>query len=73
MIRFIEEQTYVDYLTDFVLYHDSGGTAGEVAVHEAAGSTAASILVSAPAGEHQIDVIKPAAVHELGETCPCEP
>ncbi|MGD7035300.1 baseplate J/gp47 family protein [Methylotuvimicrobium buryatense] len=73
LIRFIEEQTYVDYLTDFVLYHDSGGTAGEVAVHEAAGSTAASILVSAPAGEHQIDVIKPAAVHELGETCPCEP
>lgn len=73
LIRFIEEQTYVDYLTDFVLFHDSGGQAGEVAVHEAEGSTAASILVSAPAGEHQIDVIKPAAVHELGETCPCEP
>lgn len=73
LIRFIEEQTYVDYLTDFVLFHDSGGAAGEVAAHEAEGSTAASILVSAPAGEHQIDVIKPAAVHELGETCPCEP
>ncbi|WP_404361392.1 baseplate J/gp47 family protein [Methylotuvimicrobium sp. KM1] len=73
LIRFVEEQTYVDYLTDFVLYHDSGGAAGDVAVHDAAGSTAASILVSAPAGEHQIDVIKPAAVHELGETCPCEP
>lgn len=73
LIRFIEEQTYVDYLTDFMLYHDSGGAAGEVAVDEAQGSTAVSVLVSAPTEKHQIDVIKPAAVHELGETCPCEP
>jgi hypothetical protein len=55
LIDFIEELPYVDFLTDFELYHiKSDGTTTKV--DEALASTARSILVSVPAIEHDLTV-----------------
>jgi hypothetical protein len=77
LINFVEEQPYVDYVTDFKLSHtytklDNSGSESEVVdpdVAEIKGSKALSILVSA--GHHAIEVIKPAQEEKTGETCPC--
>jgi len=61
LINLVEEQPYVDYLTDFALFHsfiDRNGNAQRVETNEAEGSTAVSILVSVPATDHQIDPIE---------------
>jgi hypothetical protein len=55
LIDFIEELPYVDYLTDFEIIHiQSNGVSKKV--QEAVASTARSVLVSVPAGEHQLNV-----------------
>jgi hypothetical protein len=55
LIDFIEELPYVDYLTDFEIIHiQSNGVSKKV--QEAVATTARSVLVSVPAGEHQLNV-----------------
>lgn len=57
LINFIEERPYVDYLTDFTLFHTPGEGAAEQQVpEEALASTARSVLVSAAANRHAFDV-----------------
>jgi hypothetical protein len=75
LINFVEEQHYVDYVTDFQLFHgfdDIDGVAQTVEKNEVEGSKAVSILVSSHANKHIIQVIKPAAEETPGEKCPCE-
>ena len=73
LIHFVESQPCVDYVTDFCLYQDIPcQPPGSVDLDEAAGSRAVSILVSAPAGRHQITVIKPAPDPALAESCGCD-
>jgi len=77
LINFVEEQPYVDYVTDFKLSHtytkpDSNGLEIKVVdldVAEIEGSKAVSILVSAK--HHIIYVINPSQEETPGETCPC--
>ena len=64
LINFVEEQPYVDYVTDFELFHvflNMDGTKQTIAKNEVEGSKAVSILVSVPATQHDIQAIKPAA------------
>ncbi|MDP2179848.1 baseplate J/gp47 family protein [Methylicorpusculum sp.] len=70
LINFVEEQAYVDYVTDFLMFHDIGDVKSNVNTDVAEGSTAVSILVSA--AEHSIDALNPAGLQSSGETCPCE-
>ncbi|MES3020481.1 MAG: baseplate J/gp47 family protein [Pseudomonadota bacterium] len=72
LINFVEERPYVDYLTDFQLFHDIGGVRGTSDLNEVAGSLAVSILVSAPAIRHAVEVLHPAALGAAAEHCPCE-
>ncbi|HMB62277.1 MAG TPA: hypothetical protein VKN36_04330 [Eudoraea sp.] len=61
LIDFIEELPYVDYLTDFELFHIK--SSGEITkVDEAIASTGRSILVSVPAVKHDLTVILKANV-----------
>ena len=46
LINFVEEQPYVDYLTDFQLFHDINNVAGTEDKQEIEASKAVSILVS---------------------------
>ena len=71
LINFVEELPYVDYVTNFHLFQKvDGQELGDQ--NEVEGSKAVSILVSAPASEHTITAIKPAAAEAPGEQCPCE-
>jgi hypothetical protein len=72
LIDFVEDQPYVDYVTDFEMFQDIGGAAGSSDLDEAQGSRAVSILVSAPAARHEITVIKAGQEVALVESCPCE-
>lgn len=72
LINFVEEQPYVDYVTDFQLFQDIGGIKGTANLVEAKGSLAISILVSVPADQHAIEVITPAEEQQLREQCNCE-
>ncbi|MFZ2406584.1 MAG: baseplate J/gp47 family protein, partial [Methylobacter sp.] len=77
LLNFVEEQPYVDYVTDFKLSHtyttlDSTGSEIEVVdldVTEIEGSKAVSILVSAK--DHDIKSINPAEIQFTSTTCPC--
>ncbi|HBG06527.1 MAG: hypothetical protein A2075_00160 [Geobacteraceae bacterium GWC2_58_44] len=72
LINFVEEQSYVDYVTDFQLFHrfqDDAGVAQTVEKNEVEGSKAVSILVSAR--KHRIEILNPAEVEAPGEICPC--
>lgn len=61
LIDFIEELPYVDYLTDFELFHIT--SSGDITkVDEAIASTGRSILVSVPAVKHDLTVILKANV-----------
>lgn len=71
LIDFIEEQPYVDYVADFQMFHDIGGVPGNIDLDEAEGSKAISILVSAPAGRHQIRLIPAGAEASPGAACVC--
>jgi hypothetical protein len=68
LINFIEEQPYVDYLTDFTLIRDNI----RVETDAAEGSLAVSILVSEPANNHKIELIKKTSDSVSGKTCQCE-
>jgi hypothetical protein len=72
LINFIEDQSYVDYVTDFELFQNIGGVQGSRDLDEVAGSTAVSILVSVPAGKHEITIIKDTLDIPSGESCVCE-
>jgi hypothetical protein len=72
LINFVEEQPYVDYVTDFQLFVDICGKPGTADLDHIEGSRAVSILVSAPATRHEIALIKPAQDAPLGETCRCD-
>jgi hypothetical protein len=55
LIDFIEERSYVDYITDVNLFHKPGDTAPLIDnLEEVTASTARSILVSVPASKHEI-------------------
>ncbi|MGD9728953.1 MAG: hypothetical protein AB7V39_21580, partial [Nitrospiraceae bacterium] len=71
LINFVEDQPYVDYVTDFQLFHVSAD-GEERESNEVEGSNAVSILVSVPAGEHRVQVIKPVEETASAEQCPCE-
>lgn len=76
LIHFVEEQAYVDYVTDFKLSHRYETLTGNGTVTvvtdpdktEIAGSKAVSLLVSAR--QHDIKVINPTQATP-GATCPC--
>lgn len=72
LINFVEDQPYVDYVTDFQLFVDINDVAGSTDYDEVAGSRAVSILVSAPAARHDISVINPAVEQAPGEDCGCQ-
>jgi hypothetical protein len=72
LVDFVEEQPYVDYVTDFGMFHTIGGIQGTSDMNEIEGSRAVSILVSAPANRHGITVIHPAAEEIAAEQCNCE-
>jgi hypothetical protein len=80
LIDFVEERPYVDYVTDFGLYHrylarSATGALVEVVSPDTdavSGSCAVSILVSVPAAEHVITVIHPDEEQPPAHDCPCE-
>lgn len=73
LIDFVEAQPYVDYVTDFRLFHDvAGANSGSVDLNEVAATTAVSILVSAPSEAHSVDELKPNETDGSEKTCPCE-
>ncbi len=72
LVDFVEEQPYVDYVTDFGMFHTIDGVQGTSDLNEIEGSRAVSILVSAPATRHGITVIHPAAEEIAAEQCNCE-
>ncbi|MVM33494.1 hypothetical protein GO755_25885 [Spirosoma sp. HMF4905] len=72
LINFVEEQSYVDYVTDFQLFHDINNLPGTEDQQEIEGSKAISILVSVPATYHTITVIQPAEDVPASDHCPCE-
>ena len=74
LINFVEEQPYVDYVTDFKLLHtflDQDGVSQTNESNEVEGSKAVSILVSAR--HHGVSVIKRTMEAVSSENCPCEP
>ncbi|MDF0651248.1 MAG: baseplate J/gp47 family protein [Nitrospira sp.] len=75
LINFVEDQPYVDYVTDFQLFHefvDGDGVQQKKEGNEVEGSKAVSILVSVPAEQHDVRIIKPIAEKASAEQCPCE-
>lgn len=70
LINFIEERSYVDYITDVKMYHrkeDGGTESSDTDIITA--STAKSILVSAAASKHAIAEITEAAAATVAEDC----
>lgn len=72
LIDFVEEQLYVDYVTDVKLFHDISGIKGTFDQNEIEGSLAVSILVSVPAKKHLITVINPSEEKVSSDKCNCE-
>lgn len=74
LINFVEEQPYVDYVTDFQVFQDipCDPTSGSTDLDEVTGSRAVSVLVSAPASKHQISIIVAAPDAALAENCGCD-
>jgi len=73
LVNFVEEQPYVDYVTDFQMFQDIPcQPKGSQPLDEAAGSRAVSILVSAPASAHAVTVLEVAPDPVLAESCGCD-
>lgn len=76
LLNFVEEQVYVDYVTDFKLSHryqrlEVNGAITDTVIADAAdvqGSKAVSLLVSTR--QHSIEVIHSAS-DTTEATCPC--
>ena len=83
LINFVEERPYVDYITNFQLFHHitdfDGVDRRHTDLNEVEASTAVSILVSVPADTalakdtHDIQVITTAEAQVSKEKCTCEP
>lgn len=71
LINFVEDQPYVDYVTDFQLLHTFNDKSQRVEKNEVEGSKAVSILVSARKHD-DITTINPDEAETPGEKCPCE-
>lgn len=56
ILNFIEEREYVDYVTDFVMWHKEDENRAEVNVFVAEGTTASSVIVTAQ--DHDIKEIE---------------
>jgi hypothetical protein len=73
LVNFVEERTYVDFVSDVRLFHRLPGvTADGPDLEEVAGSRAISILVSAPSDHHGVHPIRPGEV-VVREHCACAP
>jgi len=82
LINFIEERPYVDYVTDFKLFHHiidfDGKDRRGIDRNEVEASTAISILVSVPADAnpvketHEIEMVKVSETLVSGEQCGCK-
>jgi len=73
LVNFVEEQPYVDYVTEFQMFQDIPcQPKGTQPLDEATGSRAVSILVSAPASAHAVTVLEVAPDPELAESCGCD-
>ena len=73
LINFIEEQPYVDYVTDVQLFQDiNGEPPSSDHLSEVKGSRAVSVLVSAPAIKHEITLITSKPENASGKICQCE-
>lgn len=73
VIDVVEELAYVDYVTDVRLTHldpETGAESGDL--DEVVGSRAVSILVSVPADQHQVTVLRPNP-REHSVSCACAP
>jgi hypothetical protein len=76
LINFVEEQSYVDYVSDFQLFHRLADGNDSPDLEEVQASTAISILVSAAAQQHQIEALTAAsntAQENINQeqVCPC--
>jgi hypothetical protein len=71
LINFIEEQEYVDYLTDFRLYHHIGDVVSTENKLIVEGSKAVSILTSVQAHEHTIEILSVNEDEIVHENCGC--
>jgi hypothetical protein len=73
IINFVEEQSYVDFITDVKMFHDKqDGTGESTDQDEITASRPWSILVAAPAKEHSITIIKQKDVATVKEVCSIE-
>ncbi len=73
LVNFVEERTYVDYVSDVQLFHKlPGATLDGPDLEEVGGSRAVSILVSVPSDEHGVAVIG-ASDTLAPEHCACAP
>lgn len=74
LINFVEERPFVDYVTDFKMFHNVGGKQGTVDLNEVEGSTAVSVLVSVPEEKHSINsiIVASASTQTPGDPCPCQ-
>lgn len=70
IINFIEDRYYVDYLTDFKLYHKIGNT--QTDKEEIIATKAISILVSVPFKQHIIVAIPHIQESTANESCGCD-
>lgn len=71
LIDFVEERSYVDYVTDFKLFHIDGDKKKSDDTDEVAASTAMSILVSAAAEEHHVNPIAESETAVQRAACDC--
>jgi hypothetical protein len=73
LVNFVEERTYVDFVSDVHLFHRLPGvTADGPDLEEVSGSRAISILVSVPPERHDVHPIHPDEV-VVPEHCACAP
>jgi hypothetical protein len=70
LIDFVQEQSYVDYVTDFQLYQPKNNRDGNN-LEEVEASTAISILVSAAAEKHSVEAIPESETAVQDVKCKC--
>lgn len=73
LINFVEDLSYVNYVSDFQLFHSYvglDGTAQRIEKDDIEGSKAVSVLVSAR--KHDITKINPSPTNVDGEKCSCQ-
>lgn len=72
LVDFIEERSYVDYVTDVHLFRLlPGATVDGPPLEAVTGSRAVSILVSVPAAQHRVAVIRSDDLVGGGDDCGC--